>query len=77
MTKTTPFSLAYRVKAMAPAKVNVTSQHQAKIPWNVKVNKEMMLDSLDEIKEWRDQALLQIKNYQYQIESYYNKNTSW
>ena len=72
--KTTPFSLAYRVKAMAPAKVNVTPQ--AKIPRNIKVNKEMMLDFLDEIKERCHQALLQIKNYQHQIESYFNKRTS-
>ncbi|KAG2256187.1 hypothetical protein Bca52824_075481 [Brassica carinata] len=69
-TKSTPFSLAYGLEAMAPAEVNVTSLRRSKMPQYVEVNKEMLLD---EIEERRDQALLWIQNYQHQIESYYNK----
>ena len=43
------------------------------MPQYVELNKEMLLDALDEIEERRDQALLRIQNYQHQIESYYNK----
>ena len=72
-TKSTPFSLAYGVEAMAPAEVNVSSLRSSKIPQYVELNREMLLDALDEIEERRDQALLRIQNYQHQIESYYNK----
>jgi len=72
-TKSTPFSLAYGVEAMVPVEVNVTSLRRSKMPQYVKLNKEMLLDALDEIEERRDQALLRIQNYQHQIESYYNK----
>jgi len=72
-TKATPFSLAYGVEAMAPAEVNVSSLRRSKMPQYVELNKEMLLDALDEIEERRDQALLRIQNYQHQIESYYNK----
>ncbi|XP_048613404.1 uncharacterized protein LOC125587236 [Brassica napus] len=71
--KSTPFSLAYGVEAMAPAEVNVSSLRRSKMPQYVELNKEMLLDALDEIEEQRDQALLRIQNYQHQIESYYNK----
>ena len=64
MTKSTPFSLAYGMEAMAPAEVNVTSFRRSKMPQYVELNQEMMLDA---------QALLRIQNYQNQIESYYNK----
>ena len=43
------------------------------MPQYVELNKEMLLDAVDEIEERRDQALLRIQNYQHQIESYYNK----
>ncbi|XP_033139102.1 uncharacterized protein LOC117130186 [Brassica rapa] len=72
-TKSTPFSLAYGVEAMAPAEVNVSSLRRSKMPQYIELNKEMLLDALDEIEERRDQALLRIQNYQHQIESYYNK----
>ena len=72
-TKATPFSMANGVEAMAPAEVNVTSLHRSKMPLNVKLNCDMLLDALDDIEEKRDQALLRIQNYQHQIESYYNK----
>ncbi|XP_013601080.1 PREDICTED: uncharacterized protein LOC106308461 [Brassica oleracea var. oleracea] len=72
-TKSTPFSLAYGVEAMAPAEVNVSSLRRSKMPQYVELNKEMLPDTLDEIEERRDQALLRIQNYQHQIESYYNK----
>ncbi|KAL0745544.1 hypothetical protein Bca101_101969 [Brassica carinata] len=58
---------------MAPAEVNVTSLRRLKMPQYVELNKEMLLDALDEIEERRDQALLRIQNYQHQIERYYNK----
>ncbi|XP_056855723.1 uncharacterized protein LOC130505154 [Raphanus sativus] len=72
-TKSTPFSLAYGMEAMAPAEVNVTSLRRAKMPQFVELNQDMLLDALDELEEKRDQALLRIQNYQNQIESYYNK----
>ncbi|XP_048604735.1 uncharacterized protein LOC111205622 [Brassica napus] len=72
-TKATPFSMAYGVEAMAPAEVNVTSLHLSRMPQNVKLNRDMLLDALDDIEENRDQALLRIQNYQHQIESYYNQ----
>ncbi|XP_013594822.1 uncharacterized protein LOC106378082 [Brassica napus] len=72
-TESTPFSLAYGVEAMAPAEVNVSSLRRSKIPQYVELNKEMLLDALDEVEERRDQALLRIQNYQHQIESYYNR----
>ncbi|XP_048611602.1 uncharacterized protein LOC125585924 [Brassica napus] len=72
-TKATPFSMAYGVEAMAPAEVNVTSLHRSRMPQNVELNRDILLDALDDIKEKRDQALLRIQNYQHQIESYYNK----
>ncbi|XP_013614194.1 PREDICTED: uncharacterized protein K02A2.6-like [Brassica oleracea var. oleracea] len=72
-TKSTPFFLAYGVEAMAPTEVNVTSLRRSKMPQYVELNKEMLLDVLDEIEERRDQALLRIQNYQHQIESYYKK----
>lgn len=72
-TKSTPFSLAYGMEAMAPAEVNVTSLRRSKMPQHVELNQEMLLDALDELEEKRDQALLRIQNYQNQIESYYNK----
>ncbi|XP_013617190.1 PREDICTED: uncharacterized protein LOC106323647 [Brassica oleracea var. oleracea] len=68
-TKSTPFSLAYGVEAMYPAEVNVSSLRRSKMPQYVELNKEMLLDALDEIEERRDQALLCIQNYQHQIES--------
>ncbi|WZZ77688.1 hypothetical protein YC2023_098260 [Brassica napus] len=72
-TKSTPFSLAYGMEAMAPAEVNVTSLRRSKMPQHVELNQEMLLDTLDELEEKRDQALLRIQNYQNQVESYYNK----
>ncbi|XP_048615560.1 uncharacterized protein LOC106420647 [Brassica napus] len=72
-TKSTLFSLAYGVEAMAPAEVNVSSLRRSKMPQYVELNKEMLLNALDEIEERRGQALLRIQNYQHQIESYYNK----
>lgn len=71
--KATPFSLANRVEAMAPAEVNVTSLQTSRMPQNVELNSDMRLDALGGIEEKRDQALLRILNYQHQIESYYNK----
>ena len=65
--------MAYGVKSMAPAEVNVTSLRRPRMPQNVKLNRNMLLDALDDIEEKRDQALLRIQNYQHQIESYYNK----
>ena len=67
--------MAYGIKAMAPAEVNVTSLRRSKMPQNVKVNHAMLLDALDDIEEKRDQALLRIQNCQHQIESYYNKKS--
>ena len=61
--------MAYGVEAMAPAKVNVTSLRRSKMPQNVELNHDMFLDSLDDIEEKHDQALLRIQNYQHQIES--------
>lgn len=58
---------------MAPAEVNITSLCRSKMPHNVELNSDMLLDVLDIIEERRDQALLHIQNYQHQIESYYNK----
>ncbi|XP_056853016.1 uncharacterized protein LOC130502257 [Raphanus sativus] len=72
-TQATPFSLAYGVEAMAPAEVNVTSLRRSKMPLHDEINRDMLLDALDNIEERRDQALLRIQNYQNQIESYYNK----
>ncbi|KAL0854021.1 hypothetical protein Bca101_059173 [Brassica carinata] len=72
-TKSTSFSLAYGMEAMAPAEVNVMSLRRAKMPQYVELNQEMLLDALDEREEKRDQALLRIQNYQNRIESYYNK----
>ncbi|XP_033138789.1 uncharacterized protein LOC117129318 [Brassica rapa] len=72
-TKSTPFSLAYGMEAMAPAEVNVTSLRRSKMPQHVELNQEMLLDALDGLEEKRDQALLRIQNYQNKIESYYNK----
>lgn len=57
---------------MAHAEVNVTSLRRAKIPQLGKLNKEMMLDALEEIEERRDQEILSIQNYQHLAESYYN-----
>ncbi|XP_048596409.1 uncharacterized protein LOC125578145 [Brassica napus] len=37
------------------------------------LNRDMLLDALDDIEKKRHQALLRIQNYQHQIESYYNK----
>ena len=65
--------MAHGVEAMALAEVNVTSLHPSKMPQNVELNSDMLLDALDAIEERRDQALLRIQNYQHQIESYYNK----
>lgn len=72
-TKATPFSMAYEVEAMAPAEVNVTSLRRSKIPQNVKLNHNMLLDTLGDIEEKHNQALLRIQNYQHQIEGFYNK----
>ena len=63
-TKSTPFSLAYGMEAMAPAEVNVTSLRRSKMPQHVELNQEMLLDALDELEEKRDKALLRIQNYQ-------------
>ncbi|KAL0722739.1 hypothetical protein Bca4012_037338 [Brassica carinata] len=72
-TKATPFSMAYGIEAMAPAEVNVTSLRRSKMPLNADLNRDMLLDALDNIEETRDQGLLCIQNYQHQIECYYNK----
>ncbi|XP_048599791.1 uncharacterized protein LOC125579923 [Brassica napus] len=72
-TKATPLSMVYGVEAMAPAEVNVTSLRRSRMPQNVELNRDMLLDALEDIEEKRDQALLRIQNYQHQIESYYNK----
>ncbi|XP_056864095.1 uncharacterized protein LOC130511224 [Raphanus sativus] len=50
-TKSTPFSLAYGMEAMAPAEVNVTSLRRAKMPHFVELNQDMLLDALDELEE--------------------------
>ena len=65
--------MAYGIEAMAPAEVNVTSLRRSRMPQNVELNRDMLLDALDDIEEKRDQALLRIQNYQHQIVSYYNK----
>ena len=65
--------MAYGVEAMAPAEVNVTNLRRSKMPLNVKLNRDMLLNALDDIEEKHDQLLLRIQNYQHQIESYYNK----
>ena len=62
-----------RGRSNAPAEVNVTSLRRSKMPQNVELNNDMLLDALDAIEERRDQALLRTQNYQHQIESYYNK----
>ena len=72
-TKSTPFSMAHGVEAMAPAELNVTSLRRSTMPQNVELNSDMLFDALDAIEERRDQALLRIQNYQHQIEGYYNK----
>ena len=61
---------------MAPAEVNVTSLRRSKMPQNIELNHDMLLDALDNIEERRDQALLRIQNYQHQIKSYYNKKVN-
>ncbi|XP_013733765.2 uncharacterized protein LOC106437417 [Brassica napus] len=71
--KSTHFSMAHGVEAMAPAEVNVTSLRRSKMPQNVELNCDLLFDALDAIEERRDQALLRIQNYQHQIEIYYNK----
>lgn len=60
--KTTQFSLVYWVEVLAPAKVNVTILCRAKMPQNIELNKEMMLDALDKIEERCNKALLKIEN---------------
>ena len=65
--------MAYGIEAMTPAEVNVTSLCCSKMPQNVKLNHDILLDALEDIEEKRDQALLRIQNYQHHIESYYNK----
>ncbi|KAG2266054.1 hypothetical protein Bca52824_073133 [Brassica carinata] len=65
-----------RVEAMAPAEVNVTSLRRSKMPQNVELNHDMLLDALDDIEEKHDQALLYIQNYQHQIQRYYNKKVN-
>ncbi|KAL0876390.1 hypothetical protein Bca101_026095 [Brassica carinata] len=72
-TKSTPFSLAYGMEAVALAEVNVTSLRRSKMPQYVEPNRDMLLDALDELEEKRDQVLLRIQNYHNQIESYYSK----
>ena len=41
-------------EAMAPAEVNVTSLRRSKMPLNVELNHDMLLDALDDIEEKRD-----------------------
>ncbi|XP_022549733.2 uncharacterized protein K02A2.6-like [Brassica napus] len=60
-TKSTPFSLTHGVEAMAPAEENVTSLHRSKMPQNVELNNDMLLDALDAIEERRGQAFLRIR----------------
>ncbi|XP_013601104.1 PREDICTED: uncharacterized protein LOC106308489 [Brassica oleracea var. oleracea] len=72
-TKSTPFSMAHGVEAMAPAEMNVTSLRRSRMPQNIELNSDILFDALDAIEERRDQALLRIQNYQHQIESYYKK----
>lgn len=72
-TNTTPFSLVYEVQAKELVKVNISSLKESKMPQKVEVNKEMILNASGEIEEHRDQALLQIQNYQHLAERYYNK----
>ena len=69
--------MAHGVEAMAPAEVNVTSLRRSKMPQNVELNSDMLLDALDAMEERCDQALLRIQNYQHQIESYYNKKVKY
>lgn len=57
--------MAYGVEAMAPAEVNVTSLERSKMPANDELNRDILLDALDSIKEKRDQTLLRIQNYQH------------
>lgn len=52
---------------MAPTEVKVTSVRRSKMAQNIKLNRDMLLDALDEIGERCDQALLHIQNYQHQI----------
>ena len=76
-TKSSPFSMADGVEAMVPAEVKVTSLRRSKIPQNIELNSDMLLDALDAIEERHDQALLRIQNYQHQIENYYNKKVRY
>lgn len=39
---------------MVPEEVNVTSLRPSKMPQHAELNKEMMLDALEEIEERRD-----------------------
>ena len=71
-TGETPFSLVYRMEAVVPGELNVPELRRTEAPLNEGENSAMLDDSLYTINERRDQALIQIQNYQQAAARYYN-----
>ncbi|KAL1223270.1 hypothetical protein V5N11_030064 [Cardamine amara subsp. amara] len=68
----TPFSLVYGMEAVVPAELNFPGLRRVKLLLEETLNTQMMHDALDTIDEQRDQALIQLQNYQQTTARYYN-----
>lgn len=71
--RTTPFSLAYGMEAMAPSEVGLSTIRRSMLIANPALNDQMLLDNLDTVEERRNKALLRIQNYQQAAAKFYNK----
>ena len=59
---------------MILAEVEFLGVRRRLLPEREDSNNLMLLDELDLIKEWRDQVLIRIQNYQQAAAKYYNTN---
>lgn len=65
-----PFSLAYGMEVVILAEVSVGSPRRTLLAEQPELNDQMLVNSIDEAEELRDQALRRIQNYQNSVARY-------
>jgi len=73
-TQEIPFSLAYGLEAVITVETIVPRVRRTASPTNSDLNTQMLQDNMDFIDKRRDQAMIQVQNYQQAAACYYNSN---
>jgi hypothetical protein len=72
LTKETPFSLAYGLKAIIPLEIGLPTLRTSE--WEPKRNDLAQSQALDLLEERREHAMIRLASYQQQLKKGYNKN---